>query len=381
MEVIFISGIFMSFFIVVLLLTKKQKALTDKILATLIAVIGFHLLGYNFYQLGYWHLYPHLIGTTVPLPLLYGPLLYLYTRYSIRIDHKLLRKDYLHFAPAIAAYLYLSKFFFFYTAEEKRLVDLEKIADFGVFKIVLMVIILISGLSYSILSYRLTISHKQKISNYFSYREGINLNWLRYCILSIGLVFLSATFVFILQDAFGVQFPVNMDYISYLIVIGFIFYIGYFGIKHENIFTNNPQTVDTGEEKYTMAEKYKNSGIKNDVASKLFEKLLKIMDHEKPYLEPKLSLATLAGQLEISPNQLSQVINQEAKVNFYDFVNKYRVEEFIRQSQKNNNYSILALALDSGFNSKSSFNTIFKKQKGLTPSEYLTSEVQNDREP
>ncbi len=380
MEVIFISGIFMSFFIVILLLTKKQKALTDKILAVWIAVIGIHLMAYNFYQLGYWQLYPHIIGTTVPFPLLYGPMLYLYTRYSLRTDQKLQSLDYLHFAPAVAAYLYMSKFFFFYTAEEKRMVDMEEIPDFGVFKIVLMVVILISGFSYSILAYRLTIKHKQKISNFFSYREGINLKWLRYCIRSIGLVFLSASIAFIMQDAFDVHFSVNLDYISYLIIIGFIFYIGYFGIKHENIFTNNPQTNNSKAEKRGKVEKYKKSGIKNEVASDLFMKLKNIMENEKPYLEPKLSLATLAERLGISPNQLSQVINQEGNVNFYDFVNTYRVEEFIRKSKANKNHSILARAFDSGFNSKSSFNTIFKNHKGLTPSVYLSTEVQNDRE-
>ena len=371
MEVIFISGISMSLFIVVLLLTKKQKALTDKILSAWLIVIGIHLTGYYLYQLGYWEMYPHLGGTTVPFPLLYGPMLFLYTRYSIRNDQKLQALDYLHFAPAAAAYLYLSNFFFFYTAEEKRMVDMDEIPDFGIFKIVLMILILISGLGYSIVSYRLTLKHKQKINHFFSYHENINLKWLRYCIISIGLVFLSASIVFVLQDAFGVQFPINLDYISYLIIIGFIFYIGYFGIKHEHIFTNKPETDVSSTGKAEKTEKYKNSGMTDETSASLYKKLLEIMADEKPYLQPKLSLAKLAEQLEISPNQLSQVINREGKVNFYDFVNKYRVEEFIRQSQKNKNYSILALAYEAGFNSKSSFNTIFKKQKGLNPSKYL----------
>lgn len=372
MEVIFISGISMSFFIVVLLLTKNPKALTDKILAAWLAVIGIHLTGYYLYQMGYWEMYPHLVGTTVPFPLLYGPMLFLYTRYSIRNDQKLQALDYLHFAPAAAAYLYLSNFFFFYTAEEKRLVDMEEIPDFGVFKIVLMILILISGIGYSIVSFRLTLKHKQKINHFFSYHEDINLKWLQYCIISIGLVFLSASIVFVLQDALGVQFPINLDYISYLIIIGLIFYIGYFGIKHENIFTNKSETDVSGTGKADKTEKYKNSGMTDENSERLYKNLLEMMEDEKPYLQPKLSLAKLAEQLEISPNQLSQVINWEGEVNFYDFVNKYRVEEFIRQSHKNKNYSILALAYEAGFNSKSSFNYIFKKQKGISPSQYLS---------
>ncbi|MBZ0099838.1 MAG: hypothetical protein K8F30_12170, partial [Taibaiella sp.] len=157
MEGIFISGIFLSFFIVFLLLTKKQKALSDKILSIWLAIIGIHLLGYYYYQIGYWELYPHLIGTTVPFPLLHGPMLFLYTLYSLRNDHKIRKIDFLHFAPAVAAYLYMFNFFFFYTAEEKRMIDRGEIQDYSLFALVLLIVILISGISYSVLAYRLTI--------------------------------------------------------------------------------------------------------------------------------------------------------------------------------------------------------------------------------
>lgn len=379
MEAILISGIFLSLFIVVLLLTKKQKALNDKILAVWLAIIGIHLLGYYYNQLGYWEIYPHMIGVTAPFPLLHGPMLFLYTLYSLRNDRKIRLIDYLHFVPAIAAYLYMSNFFFFYTAQEKRMLDNGEIQDYSIFAIVLLVAILISGLSYSILSYRLTIKHQSKIDKYFSYSEGINIKWLRNCILSIALVFLSATIIYVVRDAFGVQFPFNAEYIIYLVIIGFVFYIGYYGIKHENIFTNNSLTDNSVEEEETeSAEKYKNSGLKSEHVTELYKNLLRIMADEKPFLDPKLSLSGLAQLLKISPNQLSQIINQEAKVNFHDFVNNYRVEDFIQKARVNRNFSLLALALDSGFNSKSSFNTIFKKQKGITPSQYLSKQVQKD---
>ncbi len=379
MEVIFISGIFLSLFIVALLLTKRQKALTDKILAVWITIIGIHLLGFYFNQLGYWELYPHLIGTTAPLPLLHGPMLYLYTLYSLRDDRKIRPVDYLHFAPALAAYLYMSNFFFFYTVEEKILLDKGEMKEYMLFSIVLLVAILISGITYAILSYRLTIKHKQKIENNFSYREGINIRWLRNCILIIGLVFLSATIIVIARDASGVEFAFNADYIIYIILIGLVFYIGYFGIKQENIFTSSAHIENTGTGMSGKAQKYKNSGLKSELVMEFYGKLLKIMDEEKPYLDPKLSLTGLAQMLGISPNQLSQIINQEAGFNFHDFVNTYRVEEFIDNANKNKNFSLLALALDSGFNSKSSFNHIFKKQKGVSPSKYLSEYISEDR--
>ena len=372
MEVILISGVFMSFFIVLLLLTKKDKSLPDKILTAWIAVIGIHLLGFYYNQAGFWEKYPHLIGLTAPIPLFHGPLLYLYCLYALRSENNFRAADNLHFVPGIAAYLYMSRFFFFYTAEEKILVDKGVINDFSIFSLILLLAILISGITYSVLSYRITVRHKQKMKNRFSYSEGISLKWLRYCIVSIALIFLSAIIVFGLRDGLKVAFPFNPEYIFYSILIVLIFYIGYFGIKHENIFINSPVLEN---EKRISTEKYKHSGVSGDEAAQMYSNLLHYMEKEKPYLHPKLSLSELARQLKLSTNQLSQIINQQAGVNFYDFVNKYRVEEFFRIADKNKNFSLLALALDAGFNSKSSFNNIFKNQKGLTPSQYLAKKA------
>ena len=95
MVVIFISGIFLSLFIVFLLLTKKPKSLIDKILAVWIIVIGIDLLGYLFKQLGYWDIYPHMVGLTAPVPLFHGPMLFLYSFYSLRNDSKMKTIDYI----------------------------------------------------------------------------------------------------------------------------------------------------------------------------------------------------------------------------------------------------------------------------------------------
>ncbi len=379
MGAILISGISMSFFIVLLLLTKKDKSLTDRILAVWVGVIGIHLLGYYLNQMGYWETCPHLIGITAPFPLLHGPLLFLYTLYSLRSDTKIRKIDYLHFLPALLAYLYMSRFFFFYTAEEKILVDQGRIPDFQVFEGLLLLASLGSGLAYSFLSYRLTWKHKRKIDNNFSFDEGINLRWLRWCILGIGGMFVTAAIVVGMREGFGIVFPFNGDYLFYSFIIALIFYIGFFGIKHRNIFTNNPQIVGPHPGQAAPAEKYRNSGLREEEARAIHRQLLELMEKEKPYLDPRLTLAALAGSLGVSTNQLSQVINQEEAVHFHDFINRYRVEEFIRRASRNKHFSLLALALDAGFNSKSSFNSIFKKFKGLTPSRYLTEGVRDQR--
>ena len=124
---------------------------------------------------------------------------------------------------------------------------------------------------------------------------------------------------------------------------------------------------------FSKTPEYRKSGLKAEDATSLHQQLLTLMTTEKPYLEPKLSLAQLAEMLGVLPNHLSQIINQYEEKNFYDFVNSYRVQEFIvrAQSESNKNLNLLGIAYGSGFNSKSSFNQVFKKIMGETPSAYL----------
>ena len=112
-------GIVLSFFLSILLFSKKDKVLTDNLLSIWLAIIGIHLTGYFLNYQGYWETYPHLIGITMPVPFSYGPFLYLYVLYSIKTESKLRRVDYVHFAPALITYLYNIPFYFFYSVEEK----------------------------------------------------------------------------------------------------------------------------------------------------------------------------------------------------------------------------------------------------------------------
>ena len=137
-------------------------------------------------------------------------------------------------------------------------------------------------------------------------------------------------------------------------------------------FSEKPEEAEETEEPLKMPE-YRKSGLKPEEAKNLHQQLLTLMATEKPYLEPKLSLAQLADSLGVLPNHLSQIINQYEGKNFYDFVNNYRVNEFIALAKKDTdkNFNLLGLAFEAGFNSKSSFNQVFKKIKGQTPSQFV----------
>ncbi|SMD34665.1 transcriptional regulator, AraC family [Reichenbachiella faecimaris] len=103
------------------------------------------------------------------------------------------------------------------------------------------------------------------------------------------------------------------------------------------------------------------------------EKLNHLLAVQMPYLDSSLSLRALSEQIGIHPNQLSWLINERFQKNFNEFINQYRVEAFKRKAKdpKNAHLTLIGLAYESGFNSKTVFNTFFKKETGITPKEYL----------
>ena len=125
--------------------------------------------------------------------------------------------------------------------------------------------------------------------------------------------------------------------------------------------------------------KPKNSGtstLDDETATSFLTRLHDFIDQKSPYLNPALSLRSLAEQIEIHPNQLSWLLNEKVGKNFNEFINQLRVEYFkkLAVDPANSHISLIGLAYESGFNSKTVFNTAFKKTTGMTPKEYLKSQ-------
>ncbi len=120
------------------------------------------------------------------------------------------------------------------------------------------------------------------------------------------------------------------------------------------------------------AEKYKGSSLTPQKSKQLVSALLKVMADEKPHLDAELSLHTLAKRLGITKEDLSQVINEQLGMNFKNFLNLHRIEEAKKRllDRNENQFVLLKIAFEVGFNSKSAFNAAFKKLTGLSPSEY-----------
>jgi AraC-like DNA-binding protein len=353
---------------------KPEKTITDKILAFWMLILGLHLFSFFIHLQGYWEIYPSLSGIHHPLPLWHGPFLFLYTRFSLRTDQRFTWGNCIHFVPALGFYVYLLPFFINYTAEQKLMINQGLLDDYSFFIALSLVAFVISGVGYAIAANLLINRYQNLIRQNFAFRKSVDLDWLRNFIRGIGLIFIIAITFAVFENWLGIRFGFNTDIIFYSLLILFIFYLGYSGILHQGIFsaTKSPDKLVDPQSK----AEYKNSGLKEENALHHHQHLSGMMKTQKPYLEPKLSLSTLAAYLDITPNQLSQIINQYEGKNFYDYINEYRIEEFKKRviEPDNSNLSILAVAFDSGFNSKSSFNQVFKKMEGKTPSQYLKSQ-------
>jgi len=370
---LYLIGVIITFFLAFILLSKSHKTNADKILFFWLIGIGIHLfLYYIVFSENYFE-YPYLLGLSIPLPLIHGPFLYLYTA-SVTNQFKNWKIGLLHFLPVIISFFSLFNFLQL-SDEAKILVFINEGRGYETLLFLTLMAIVCSGIIYVTWTLLLLKKHKKNILNLFSYSEKINLAWLRYLIYGIGLIW-----VFII---FG------NDKLLYSVVVLFVIFIGYFGINQVGIFTRKVPLIDNDIEihkgvnlsfdeviiKEDIPPKYVKSGLNQEAAMEIYELLKTRMTIEQLYVNSELTLVELAQVLEVLPNNLSQVINAFEQKNFYDYINTKRVEFFIKlvAIPENKKYTILSLAYDCGFNSKSSFNKYFKKVTNQTPSEYLNS--------
>jgi AraC-like DNA-binding protein len=299
-----------------------------------------------------------------------APAFYYTISYFVIPDRRWKIKDYFHLFWLALLYLVLaSRLLFEKTSFDKQeihfLIELESghlsiLHNFQIFY-------------YSILSLIKLKEHQKNIRSFTSTVENVDLKWLKYMLIC---VFIMGVFV-ILSNIFPFS---NYDYLvlDFLYLVGF-FIIAYFSLKQKEIF---PFTAD---QKNEILHTIIDEDSKKMEPKKLFEDdklrelkstLLHIMEDQKPFLDCELNLVKLSATMNISLHQLSYLINTGFNENFYQFVNRYRIEEAKKMifDEKMNHLSLQGIALEVGFKSKSVFNTTFKTCVGKTPSDYKALE-------
>ncbi len=373
----YFAGIILSLFFAFVLFTKKGKNTSDYLLAVWLLFIGWHLGSYYLTKQDYYLVNPALIGLGLPLPLVHGAFLYVYIK-ALTDPKPMTWSILIYFTPFVFAYFIFAPFFFL-SHEDQINVYKNEGHPYEKRLLIHSILLNVVGVFYIIRSYLQLSQYRQSLKNQFSNIEKIRLDWLTYLIVWIGLLWL--VIIFIQKDA-----------LIFAVAVFFILWLGYFGIRQVSLFQNSdilytPSSVilqtrpgleltipEPENEIKTGPIKYQKSSLSDEASEEIYSRLKEIMQNEKCYKDPEIRLTQLANYLNVNPNYLSQVINSKENKNFYDFINEYRVQEFKDSLTvpANKNYTLLALAMECGFNSKTSFNRNFKKVTGIAPTEYAS---------
>lgn len=355
------AGIFIAFFSSLLILGKQKKKAADFLLAGWFLIIGVHLVFFVLFRSDGYLSFPYLIGFEMPFPFMHGPMLYLYIL-SITGRYPGRKIWLLHWLPILGIYMILFQFLML-PPQDRMLVYQNKGKGYEVLSDILKFLMIVSGVLYVGLSLFAVRKYKKEISNQYSNTEKINLNWSYYLITGIALIWIAVI--------------IRNNILIFSMVVLYILVAAYFGISRVGIL-DLPVVAAIEDQREPDAEvvKYQKNSPGNDAIQAIYNKLLHKMQDEKLYIDPELNLNHVAKLLDVHPNILSQTINSVENKNFYDYINRQRIEEFKRIAMlpENQKYTILSLAFESGFNSKTSFNRNFKKYMNCSPREFLKSQ-------
>jgi AraC-like DNA-binding protein len=287
----------------------------------------------------------------------FGPLLYLYFLKLFRSVPRHKVRTWIHFVPLAVFLLAVLPFMFLdratFIAQSTKLRDMFSVLEF---------MAVCQNAFYLIINFRLVKSFQENSYQVSSFAPQVRFYKLLLGVVFLGLIFWTVSFGMRIFDPAGVH-----DYLGYHLVwiglSGMVIGLGYYILRYPEVFSV-PELKEP-EAKPPGIQNLDDLGLRIDA----------VMKEKRPFLEPRLTLPALSEITGINQHLLSRVINEKFGKNFFEFVNSYRVEEFKRlaTSEKLKNMTLLALAMEAGFNSKSTFNTAFKKIAKQTPREFHRS--------
>ncbi|MGN7865310.1 helix-turn-helix domain-containing protein [Chryseobacterium sp. 22458] len=357
------AGIFIACFSAFLIAGKRKKIMADYLLAVWFLIIGIHLIFFILFFSGSYVKFPYFLGYEVLLPFIHGPMLYFYV---LSVTGSKIRKKtwLLHSVPIFIVALSISQLLML--SPWDRLIIYQNGGDgYKLLSTVLKYLMIFSGILYIGLSLFAMRTYKKGLSDQYSNTEKMNMNWIYYLIVGMALIWIAVI--------------VRNDILIFSIVVLFILVAAYFGISRVGILNLvvESESVEEKPANDNLPEiiKYQKTSPGDDAIQEIYEKLTHRMEQEKLYKDPELNLNYVAQLLDVHPNILSQTINTMEEKNFYDYINRQRIEEFKRIAclPENQKFTILSLAFESGFNSKTSFNRNFKKYMDCSPREFLRS--------
>jgi len=370
LEPVLYIGIAQSLFAGIVIATRRPQILTDRYLAAWLFIIALEMILALVKVTWLEHL-PYEIPFLV-IPLVYGPLLFLYVRTLISEEPKWNWTDLAHFTPFI---LFLGLAFLFRTRPDEYTTLPVWAHPTRLAKMIYELLIFASFTTYSIIVYVLLTRHRKAIREEFSYSSGkITLTWLLFVSITVYASYL-LTFLSAGIQMLVIHLPFDPKIFSFTGLTLFSFAFSFYGHKQAQIFSRTSIVTKPIPGESVNSIKYAKSGLTGADLCKFAKAIDELMDRKKLYLNPELTLAEVSDELLIPKHHLTQAMNTELGKNFYAYINELRVKKFMEMvvDPRFKDYTFLAIAFECGFNSKSTFNSVFKRITNFTPSEYLQS--------
>lgn len=390
-HLVVLLGTVQGFFLAGALLSRQSNRTANRLLAAAMLAFSISLASTIYHAVGLEARFPHFFGVAYPMPFLYGPLIYLYAQTAADRSRSISRRDWLHFAPFAA--VVIGALPIYLMDAQSKLAFLERLLDGESTTLTRLADPLkyVSGLGYGVATIRRLRTHRERIKDSYSSTERVTLRWLLWLGSAAAGIWALATAFNLLESA-GIVVSRGDDIIS-IAVAAVVYAIGYVGLRQPEVFryetaehpvqraasspvdSARPTPDATPEAPVDAAPRYERSGLSAAEAHRLKARLVAAMEQTRPWTNSELTLAQLAETLQTTPHKLSEVLNGEIGETFYDFVNGYRVRDVQRRlaAGEGRTRKMLALAMDAGFSSKSTFNQVFKKHTNQTPSDFRHS--------
>jgi Transcriptional regulator containing an amidase domain and an AraC-type DNA-binding HTH domain len=366
-------GFAQSLFAILLMLTKRPLKIAYIIFA--IQLLGFALIfGLDILQ-NYNIIPPHRHLLSLSIRMLAAPLFFLYAKYITKDFNKFNRLDYLHGLPSLILILSLTLLTILFS---KNIITNENFQfSYNLLRLIFGWTFFALLLFYIVSAIAIVIRFKKQSKQYYSYESyKISLNWLFVMVIFFVFFILMIIISSWLNENGKISF--NISAFRHIVELSYIYILSIWGFHQNQL---NSHYVNDSKNYYekllpdSSSGKYVRSGLKDEDAINHVQKLIKYMEETEDWKDPEFSIAKLSSKTAISKHKLSEVLNEYLGKNFYIFINEYRVEHAKKLLLKKeySNWSILAIAYECGFNSKSAFNKFFKIHTQLTPSEYKKS--------
>ena len=350
-------------FLVFLLASQYRTSTSNQILALLFFLLIAKLD--QIYQMqGGLESHPQFGFWLVPLQLLIAPALYFFVRAKVDADFRFQPRYLYHLIPAALLYVYYGSFLFGRDVEEIRALIASGVLTGATDNVIIPASADLVQIVYIFAALKLLKQQGGAFKNWFSGNEDETIRSLQWIFVLWALVFLTHFTVIIfsaLTDmrlvrmlAFETMNILHLLLINALMLAAIVSHLKW----------------PTAYNKSVASLKYAASSLSSDERKALFEAAQNSMVEHRHYLNPGLTLGQLANHIAATPRELSEAINSVGEQSFFEYVNRYRIEAAAQKLKSNKSETILQIALVVGFNSKSSFNNFFKKQMGLTPSQY-----------